>query len=577
MNRTLAIFGVLGTMIITGGGFAQEKREPPPDAFDLVFIRDTGPVFLRIHVMAGGQAVQTRFENYLKKWFDYLDTNHDGKLDAKEIAGVPKASAWARLFRNGSRSAQNQPYLTMADLGKKPKEAASFDNFLNHFRRNNVQALQIAPSFRGGQFGDQAGEALFKILDVNGDGKLTREELAAAPLRLRKYDLDDDEMISVQELIGAGAMGQNTAMVGPAMAMTKKDPVASFGLSFYPLLHRDDRERLPEILLAHYDKEDNGHLTMKECGFNAQTFARLDKDKNGTLDVEELAQWIKGPADFEFDLQLPLGEQPMSLKPRAVGVRFAQNHQQASTVACVLKLGEIEITVQGRDTASANPVNQDETYLQLFKMADTEERGYLVLADVQDPQFQSIKDFFLLIDRDRDGKVTEKELSAFTTLLDETSRCQASLTVIEQGRALFQILDANRDGRLSIHEMRNAWSRLEPLDVDKKGYITADQIARQFQVVLAPGPVQNFLNMGMIQDLQGTGGKTARVPLPAGAPEWFRKMDANGDGFVSPREFLGSRADFNRIDTNGDGLIDAEEAERFDLLTRSKKPSKLPK
>ena len=45
-------------------------------------------------------------------------------------------------------------------------------------------------------------------------------------------------------------------------------------------------------------------------------------------------------------------------------------------------------------------------------------------------------------------------------------------------------------------------------------------------------------------------------------PLWFRKMDRNGDGDVSSREFLGTPADFRRIDTNGDGLIDAEEAER---------------
>ena len=46
------------------------------------------------------------------------------------------------------------------------------------------------------------------------------------------------------------------------------------------------------------------------------------------------------------------------------------------------------------------------------------------------------------------------------------------------------------------------------------------------------------------------------------APAWFQKMDHNKDGDLSPREFLGSRADFERIDSDHDGLIDPKEAEK---------------
>ena len=47
---------------------------------------------------------------------------------------------------------------------------------------------------------------------------------------------------------------------------------------------------------------------------------------------------------------------------------------------------------------------------------------------------------------------------------------------------------------------------------------------------------------------------------PAAGPSWFRKMDRNRDGDVSPREFLGTREQFDRLDRDHDGLLSPDEA-----------------
>ena len=66
--------------------------------------------------------------------------------------------------------------------------------------------------------------------------------------------------------------------------------------------------------------------------------------------------------------------------------------------------------------------------------------------------------------------------------------------------------------------------------------------------------------------------QNARVGSQAGrGPLWFRKMDRNGDGDVSPLEFLGTPEQFRKIDADGDGLIDVTEAERADEGMRKRK------
>jgi hypothetical protein len=59
----------------------------------------------------------------------------------------------------------------------------------------------------------------------------------------------------------------------------------------------------------------------------------------------------------------------------------------------------------------------------------------------------------------------------------------------------------------------------------------------------------------------------ARRP-PAGrgdtvqGPRWFQAMDRNGDGVVSPREFVGPPEVFAKLDADGDRVISAEDVAR---------------
>src|SRR5262249_17794218 len=139
-----------------------------------------------------------------------------------------------------------------------------------------------------------------------------------------------------------------------------------------------------------------------------------------------------------------------------------------------------------------------------------------------------------------------------------------TLTVSENSQVLFNMLNANSNGRLSQRELRNAWNRVSSLDPEGTGVIERSSIPRQYALQLSQGVSNGAGRLAPAVVARPVGDRMPQQPGAAGGPLWFRKMDRNGDGDVSRREWLGSKEDFEKIDTDGDGLISLEEAQKAD-------------
>ena len=198
---------------------------------------------------------------------------------------------------------------------------------------------------------------------------------------------------------------------------------------------------------------------------------------------------------------------------------------------------------------------------QRFKVTDSNKNGYLEgkeRTSIDAPQ-SPLAGLSEVIDRDGDGKIYLKELLAFGERQADAARSRLVVTTADQGRAIFGIVDLDRDRRLGAREVMRTVNRVMSWDGDSDGHVSADEIPYHFRVTIARSGLPGLTgDLGATATPRSMGAKQSTGPTAG--PDWFQKMDRNHDGDVSHREFLGPRDEFDRLDRDKDGLVDPEEA-----------------
>jgi hypothetical protein len=314
-------------------------------------------------------------------------------------------------------------------------------------------------------------------------------------------------------------------------------------------------------------------LTLKSTGLDAETFGRLDANRDGVLDAKELESFVRRHPDVEFTIRL--GSDAGVVQAPDHEISALSRHVKLTEGVAVLDMGLTRAELRagedgGNGLGFIGGIVKQQIAAQ-FRRADPEGKGYL------DEQKANglFRGLFKAMDRDGDGKLTLKEVNAY---FDAADRIQAkatsgtvTLTISDQSRGLFDLLDVNHDGRLSVREMRGAVRLLEKFDRQGKGYITKEDVPREYKLTVRPGSGGGASGpQAAFAALYGGNRAEPERELKAG-PLWFRRMDRNRDGDVSRKEWIFSEELFRKIDTDGDGLISVEEAERYEALTRKQK------
>jgi Ca2+-binding EF-hand superfamily protein len=551
MNPRLALLTALGAgalvaLLLLPAPQARTASNLSPiaekDGLELVFLGDRQLLRLAVHVEIDGKLLAVVWDTALRRLFDYLDRNGDGKLDRKEAARAPSALRIRQLSWGYFSTQQDTPIAWKEFAGDEALATISFERFAAYYRRHGLGLPMLAVGVEPPE--SPLTRALLRHLDRKGEGRVSRRDWEAAEQTLASLDLNEDEVISPDELVADVPYPsvQGTNLLTPAAQGQRPDALRERSL-LLPLPQGQGATWAEEVVRRR-DRNGDSKLDRVEAGLPPATFAALDRDGDGFLDAAELANWPTLLEDRDLVIRLGrLAEGQAALEWRSAGKVLAQAlpgellRADLAGTHLALGLGSPRVLTQfaGYRTAAR----------QRFKEADGNGAGIVDSAEARRSTFAPLRTQFDLADRDQDGKLTAAEWDAWLDLQEALLAGQVVLSVVDQGRGLFEFLDADRDGRLSRRELRSAWQRLSAAGCVEGESVRLDRLPRQILAAVGVG--------------------TQRLPLTLtrrAGPAWFRAMDRNGDGDVSLREFLGPLKRFHELDTDGDGLISPEEAEQ---------------
>lgn len=529
-------------------------RDNPHERF-LLLLPD-GPVIVAVELTIDGAPYQHRREALIDELLAAADINGDTRIEWDEALQSPRFTLGRVQVGNQQ---QFQQYRDSFDVNS--------DGLVDRTEvRRFVATFTQGPAFVSGQSGGAAtawrggavfvannglvmtnggaGASVMSLLDADGNGSLSPAEIDAAPDRLTGLDADGNDLLYPAELTPAPEANATGNAGFVRSAVSSPESAQQTILILGPEVPADS---ILQALRSVYAVTDNGGYAAADDGSTPQRLARFDANGNLVLEAEELVALNSLPADIELTARLgdPQSDAGVTVQ------RMAENLPAAAA-----GVDAVRLSFQGVDLQIDSKVPQSATFdysqtgKQLISQYDKDANGYLEASELPDQLGQQFAGW----DDDRDGKVYAEEIVASYNRMFAPQMSQVRANLTKQGDPLFGLLDGSGDGRLSLREMKTAAVRLGQFDVDSNGELSPAEVPETW--TLAFGLGNTYAGMYRVQQTAATG---SNAPAANGQPEWFVRMDRNGDGDLTLREFLGDRQKFNELDANGDGFIEPAE------------------
>ncbi len=434
----------LGTTVAQAGYQQETTTHKAPNvaandpAVHALLIVDDHVLHLAFRTTIDGIPVDQHADKLIDQLMNAFDRNHDHKIAMSDLMRSPlqtQSRTSPIPFRSSERDA---------------KKMLKRDDLAYIVRQNFGPVHSISENFSAADIDLE----VFDFLDLNKDGKIDQMELASASQYLASKDLDHDDCIAFEELVGDDAFEETRRRLERVRGLARLAVAQE-------IMFRIEPAGSNARIFSRLDRDQNKLLSAAELTWDQARLAKLDQTNDQQIDTNEFKQITVDPADIEVSCELSskLDGPKFSVKsPRA---KF--DTQVKGKLQSRLSFPGLSVSIFVHpDDVVAKSLTEARNRFEQF---DTTKDGYLTRAEVPEPGGMNARttDLFRLVDTDADEEIYWKELELFTRWRAEILGSICVIKVSDEGRGYFQTIDRNGDRRISLRERRRVGESLRSM------------------------------------------------------------------------------------------------------------------